>query len=111
MGQGQSGQAGFPGQGQPGEKKDQVWNTQELFAIVPDDIDLHPINYMHQNHLHSFTPVSVTLKAVVTVLRFLPVLSTAKGEEEMGTTSASTTCWKKAEAGRPGMLCERTKSA
>ena len=30
MGQGQSGQAGFPGQGPPGEKKDQVMRVKDL---------------------------------------------------------------------------------
>ncbi len=58
MGQGQSGQAGFPGQGQPGEKKDQVWNMQELFAKVPDDIDLHPI------HLHASEPFALVYASV-----------------------------------------------
>ncbi len=34
MGQGQSGQAGFPGQGPPGEKKDQVCPSDSPFGLL-----------------------------------------------------------------------------
>ena len=34
MGQGQSGQAGFPGQGPPGEKKDQVMRVKDLTTKI-----------------------------------------------------------------------------
>ncbi len=110
MGQGQSGQAGFPGQGQQGEKKDQVCKyryrqmhvsdvacSKAVIGVIRWPITIaFAISFESQSH----TVATHIFKASDPL--YLPSVYTAKGEEKMGASSATTTCREEATAGGPG---------
>ena len=87
MGQGQSGQAGFPGQGPPGEKKDQVSPSGSAFS---------PAGHVHHRetcletkrelidpsrHKDGHSPTQWFLRLCVPIAE--------QGEEEVGASTAS----------------------
>ena len=103
MGQAQSGQNAFPGQGQQGEKKDQVGCSSDAQAVQAYCAAMQLV--ITRNRIACCTLKRRALARVLEVLRCLVVrllCVPTEGEEEMGATAASTARWQEAAPLRPG---------